>query len=50
MNYIELTSRNYEVYPPDRDNEICVEWTNDADRIFLTKEDVLLLLSRFDKE
>ena len=33
---------------PDLDNEICIEFNEETTRIYLSKEDVLKLLERFD--
>lgn len=49
-NYIEFTSRKYEASKPDKDREIAIEFNEGLNTIWLTKEDVLLLLSRFDEE
>lgn len=49
-NYIKFTSRKYEVSKPDKDGEIAIDLGEERNMIWLTKEDVLLLLSRFDKD
>ena len=49
-NYIKFTSCKYEVSKPDQDGEICIEFGEELNMIWLTKEDVLLLLSIFKEE
>jgi hypothetical protein len=50
MNNWIKTSRDYEISAPDKDNEIAIDLGGELIMLWLTKEDVLLLLSRFDKE
>lgn len=48
---ITLRSDSLEVSLPDKDGDICIEKRNlfsDNERIYLSKDDVLKLLERFD--
>ena len=46
--YTIYTIRGYSVDLPDRDNEIRIDLPKEADHLYLSKEDVLSLLERFD--
>lgn len=46
--YTITTKRGYEVDLPDRDNELEISFGWETDKIWLSKEDVLKLLERFD--
>ena len=38
----------YDVFLPDADGDISIEFNTEKERIYLSKEDVLKLLERFD--
>jgi len=46
--YTTVRHGKYDVSLPDKENEICIEFNEETTRIYLSKEDVLKLLERFD--